>query len=427
MKTLALMVGAAIFIGLRVANSAEAPSAIGDLRREIAALREAQAAEIAAIQARTEARIAAIEARLAAASPASIPPAPPLAAASPPSATPAPTWQISGDLRLRYEGNFGAANIPDRERGVLRARLGARYDINEWLSAGARLTTGDADDPNSSDVTLTGFDDDLDTGLDLAYLRAHRGGFDAYGGKIPNPFARTELVWDGDVNPEGLSLAWDRALAAGKLRLTGLYFLIDEQAAGAESDMLGVQASLEKRATDVFSFELAAAYYDYTLGSIAGADAGDFRSNQMAPGGAGYLSDFNLMDVIAAFTLAGEHRPPLRVGVDVVRNFGAATDADTGYAVDLTLGALQQPHDWRLGYGYALAETDAVFAAFSQDNLPLATNYRQHALSFEWLLAARVTMSATWYHFRVNDLAGPPAGASPDWAERVRLNLQTQF
>jgi hypothetical protein len=73
--------------------------------------------------------------------------------------------------------------------------------------------------------------------------------------------------------------------------------------------------------------ELAVGNYDYSLRSLAGGDAGDFRSNLFA--GGRYLSDFNLLDVIAALTWNGlGEKWPVRIVGDYVYNYGAGPDLD---------------------------------------------------------------------------------------------------
>src|SRR3546814_18442064 len=86
----------------------------------------------------------------------------------------------------------------------VRCRLGATWAASDRITVGARLATGDADNPNSSDVQLSDWLDDLDVSLDMAYLRYDFDRLSLYGGKMPQPFARTDLVWDGDVNPAGI-------------------------------------------------------------------------------------------------------------------------------------------------------------------------------------------------------------------------------
>jgi hypothetical protein len=420
MKSLTLCLMTLLACGQATAAELSAET-LEKLRAEIAAVRSEQDAQIAEIRRRTEERIGAIEATLRASGD-----VPALAStAVKAAASPFPKLTLTGDFRLRYEGNWSSQTTPARDRGVLRARLGGRYELMDWLTVGARLATGDPDDPNSTDITLSDFADDLSATLDQAYLQVHRGKLDVYGGKIPNPFTRTELVWDGDVNPEGVGGSWSTPLAGGSIaRISGLYFLVNEQAAGPDSKMSGVQLGLGSLEWQGWGFDLAAAYYDYELAGIVGADAGDTRTNLLAPGGTQYLSDFNLFDVVGSATYSTANPAwPLKVLGNFVRNSGAATDADTGYSVDFSIGRASQQDDLRFTYGYSVAETDAVLAAFSHDNTSLGTNYRQHTLALDYVAWRNVVLNGSWYHYRLDDVGT----GSVEWLDRLRLNFLIQF
>jgi hypothetical protein len=412
---------------------AQSSAASDDVTRQIQELR-AEQARIGEQQRRVEEALRALEARVASSGAPS-----PGAVATSGSTIPAPTAQasvastsadnsklsVNGDLRFRGQGDYGNRDGADRDSTQIRARLGATYAIDDRVTVGGRLVTGDADDPNSTDVTLSNFDDDLQASLDLAYVQLNLGELKVYGGKIPQPFSRTELVWDGDVNPQGASAVYKHALGnGGAFRANGLFFVVDEQAAGPESTMLGAQLGYESPSPGDWRYDFSAAYYDYRLGSTAGGDAGDFRGNLLDADG-GYLSDFDLGDVIVGATWAGlGERWPLRLVGDYVKNFGAATNEDTGWGVDLILGRTSKPHDWRITYGYSRAETDAVFAAFSHDNTSIATNYRLHALTLDYVPTPKTQISAIWYHYQPDTPASP---IDDDWLERFRLYFLVNF
>lgn len=335
---------------------------------------------------------------------------------------------VGGDLRLRYEHNWGAADARDRGRGAVRARLEAAYAVNDWLTAGGRIVTGDPDDPNSADISVSGFADDLNVALDQAYLRARLGQATLWGGKFANPFIKSDLVWDGDVSPQGAAATLEAPLGEGvAVRLAGLYFLVDESVAGPNSDMIGGQAELAFQPSADWKARLSAAYYGYSLRSMAGGDAGDFRSNLIGPDGR-YRSDFDLIDAIVSLDYLGLGKGwPLQLSAEYVQNLGAATDADTGYTLGLSLGQVSRARGWKLGYSYMVAETDAVLAAFSHDNIDLATNYLLHALSVDHALTDDIILNASLYHFRIKDPLGPGIGLPRDWRDRLRLHLLVKF
>lgn len=423
-----------------------------------------QIAEMKAEQARAGARIAQLEAQLAAAQPGNAQTPAPAAAApvmqqasrassspvlfqtaqytpgaaapvnpaggSAPGPLPASVpskLTVNGDLRERYESNFGRTGVRDRDRGVLRARLRAAYAVNRWLTIGGQLGTGDNDDPNSTDQTLGNFVDDLTVSLDQAYMRGTFGDLTLVAGKIPQPFVRTELVWDGDVNPQGVSGAYRLPLGGGaSAKAVGMYFLIDEATGGEDSRMIGGQLQLETAASAPVKVELAASYYDYRLSSLAGGDTGDFRTNRFAAGQ--YLSDFNLLNLIGAVQFNGLGESwPVRIVADYVHNFGATTDQDSGFGVDLLFGRGSKVHDWRFGYGYAETGVDAVLAAFSHDNTDLATNYRQHTLLVDYVVVPNVILNATYYRYQAKSPLFTPAFSASEWANRLRLNMLVNF
>lgn len=423
-KPVAARVAALSIAALGVAPAFAQSSAEADeIRAQIQALR-AEQARINEQQRKTEETLRALEARLAV--PASAAPASEIAAQAAPAAAPAKSkLAVTGDLRLRGQGDYGNQDGVDRKSSQVRARLGATYAVNDRVTIGGRLVSGDADDPNSTDVTLSNFDDDFQVSVDLAYAQLNFGDLKLYGGKIPQPFTRTDLVWDGDVNPQGASAVYKHALGnGGAFRANALFFVVDEQAAGPESTMLGGQLGYDSPSLGSWKYDVSAAYYDYKLGSTTGGDSGDFRTNLLNPDGS-YLSDFNLGDLIVGATWSGlGDRWPVRFVGDYVKNFGAETDADTGWGADLMIGRASKPRDWRITYGYSQAETDAVFAAFSHDNTTIATNYKLHALTFDYVPTPKTQISAIWYHYKPDNAL---TAIDDDWLERFRLFFLVNF
>jgi hypothetical protein len=233
-------------------------------------------------------------------------------------------------------------------------------------------------------------------------------------------------VWDGDVNPQGIAANYGIPVGGGALKFSGLYFLVDHSVAGSDSSMLGAQIGLDIPLTEHFGFELSAARYDYSLPGVAGADAGDFRSNLIGPGGR-YVSDFDLIDVITSTTFRGWERWPVRLTGEYVNNRGARTPGDTGYSIELSAGQALERGDWRFGYGYSVAEVDAVLAAFSHDNTTIATNYRQHTVFVNYAFMDNIVLDATLYRYRPYDAAFSGANDPADWMNRLRVNFQVGF
>lgn len=345
------------------------------------------------------------------------------------------TVKFFGDFRLRYENTVNqdlpALPSPDikraRNRGVVRFRAGGTAAVNGLLTFGARLATGSSGDPNTADATLGAFVDDFEFSLDKIYLALNHGGLFVTGGKFGNPFVRTDLVWDGDVNPQGVAGSYT-FLRGGSVtpRLAGIYSIIDEQSLAKDSYMAGVQFVLPVQLAPEWHFSVAAAYYDYSIHSLINADAGDTRSNYLNPDATAYMSDFDLFDAIATVRYSGlGGRYPVRLVGDFVKNLGAASDEDAGFMVDLFVGRASQKHDRRFRYGYSQAETDAVLAAFSNDNTTIASNYRQHTVTIDYVPIEQTTLNLTWYLFRRKSVIDP--SVENDFISRLRLNAVVSF
>lgn len=145
--------------------------------------------------------------------------------------TPITELEIYGDARMRYEYRGGrtggapqAAPAPgvagfhdwqERERDRYRLRLGIRgVLIDDWFF-GVRLET--STNPRSTNVTFNDdsqvngpFSKDSDRlSVGQAYL-GYRGFKDVTltAGRMPQPLVTTLMVWDADINPEGLAEQW---------------------------------------------------------------------------------------------------------------------------------------------------------------------------------------------------------------------------
>jgi Putative porin len=147
--------------------------------------------------------------------------------------TPLTELELYGDARVRYEVRSGETARPDpvnppgdtfqRDRARYRLRIGLRGTlVDDWFF-GIRLET--ATNPRSTNVT---FGDDTaagpgpfaknsdSIGVGQAYL-GYKGikGLTLVAGKMQNPFVTTSMVWDPDINPEGLAEQYKYTIKLG--------------------------------------------------------------------------------------------------------------------------------------------------------------------------------------------------------------------
>ncbi len=342
---------------------------------------------------------------------------------------------FGGDFRVRHEittkqepTTAGSAVFDGaRNREVVRFRFGINRKINGLFNFGARLATGSPDDPNTTDITMGDFFNDLTISLDRAYMEMKYKGLFLTGGKFANPYLTTELVWDGDVNLQGFGASHTFS-GLGKItpRLTGVYSIIDEQTIRDDSYLLGGQVEFGISASPDVSLRLGGGYYDYTINSLVNAGSGDILSNRLDSTRTGYFSDFDLIDVVATVDHRGlSQRFPFRFVGNYVKNQGA-DDKNTGFGLDLFLGQASKKHDLRFQYGYTQTETDAVLAAFSHDNTTLATNYDQHTVAVDYVVVDNTILNVTWYYYRLHEAPGSTS-VQNDFFSRLRLNALVKF
>ena len=151
--------------------------------------------------------------------------------------------ELYGDIRLRYQYNGGETDSTpvappgpgvagthdwqERERERYRLRLGLRGTLLDDWFFGLRLETNAGN--RSTNVT---FGDDASSsspggggpfakGSDTVYVGQAYGGYKGFpgftftGGRMPNPLLSTRMVWDPDINPEGLAEQWKHTFTIG--------------------------------------------------------------------------------------------------------------------------------------------------------------------------------------------------------------------
>lgn len=144
--------------------------------------------------------------------------------------------EIYGDMRVRYEYRAGrtsdeqplaapGAGIAagrdwqERQRERYRLRLGIRGTLMDDWFFGLRFET--SSNPRSTNVTFGDdsasgpFAKNSDTiGVGQAYL-GYSGLRDVRltAGRMPNPLVTTLMVWDADINPEGIAEQWKHSFS----------------------------------------------------------------------------------------------------------------------------------------------------------------------------------------------------------------------
>ena len=307
-----------------------------------------------------------------------------------------PEWtsriKVSGDIRLRAEGEMygddneeldllyfdfadindgGNGNInlvEDRQRMRLRARLKIAAKIVQGLKAEFRLATGSTSNPVSLNESLGDYFVSDSIILDRAYLQYDKNDFEGFnwltlaGGRMPNPHFSTDLVWDSDVNFEGVASTFrldisggeDDVFAADEQNRT-MYFTLGafpvQEIELSEKDkwLFSAQIGALFISDSQSEFEVAISYYDYHniegKRNSQGSDVFDYTAPDFMQGGNslfeisnpvdpndppskfGLVSDYDLLNVTLRYDIAHFSPMHLILTADYVKNIGYDADA----------------------------------------------------------------------------------------------------
>lgn len=325
---------------------------------------------------------------------------------------------IKGDIRPRFEA-IDEDGEEERQRGRFRIRVGMTADVNDNVRAIVQLASG-GDNPVSTNQT---FDDGFsrkDIGIDLAYVDwAPKEGMHVFAGKMKNPFFRPgghALIWDSDLNPEGLALSYEKRAFFGTLA----NFSVEERSAADDSLLMAAQAGLKFDAAEGNVVTVGVGYFDYseTAGNSPFYD-GNPRGNSVENGN--LVFDYGQLELFAQLdTKLGDI--PVSVFADYVQNSDADTN-DTGYAFGATFGKASAPGTWEGSIAYQDLEADAVIATFTDSDFGGGgTDASGFTLKAKYALADNWTFGGTLFLNEVEE----NIGNEHDYT-RLQLDLEFKF
>jgi hypothetical protein len=276
--------------------------------------------------------------------------------------------------------------------------------VNDEWDVGLRIVSG-TEDPVSSNQDLTNGFTTKDIWLDWGYLDYHPGaikGLHVVGGKMKNPFycvGKNQLVWDGDLSPEGVAGAYKTALGEStELFANGGGFWIrkdegDEGGQGLWGAQVGLTQALEgvKVTGGISYFDYGGVQGDPTL-NYKGKSSGNIFENGV------YVSDFNIIELFGELGFSLMDIPMGFFGNFVCNTGAEHTSEDQGYMMGYTFNKAKDPGTWQAGYNYRRIEKDAVVGAFNDsDFIGGGTDGHGHELTFKYIVAKNVATSVGYF------------------------------
>jgi len=346
------------------------------------------------------------------------------------------------------------------ESFFVRARLGMNAKINDTVSAGLRLTTGNTNQPVVTVQTLGTGDNKYTFVLDRAFLRLQPAPWlDLIGGRIPNPFLHTELVWAPDLGLEGFAGTVRQKVGAITPWFTAGAFPLQDLGSSTRNKWLyAAQGGLDWKLTPSLRSRIGLAYYDYSNvtgihnPSTGNTHVNDYTAPQYVQKG---NTLFNIADTTtnpnaALFALAPEYRLVNLTGTldllaydpyhvmftgDYVQNIGYdqanvlarsglnVAPRTKGYLAKIAVGKpeLAEAGDWLVQFGYRYLQRDAVIDGFTDPDFHLGgTDAKGYTLYLAYTFGRNAYASLKW--MSANAIDNPPLAI-----DVLQLDLNVRF
>ncbi|NTU68293.1 MAG: hypothetical protein HGB02_05355 [Chlorobiaceae bacterium] len=346
----------------------------------------------------------------------------------------------TGDVRFRYESHqnkYDGANVDySNDRWRTRVRFGVNAWINEELSAGVSISTGDKTNYESS-VSRNQSYSTLFNGksiwLNEAYIDYHpmNYGFDGQVNVIlgKRDVAKTlvrvdDMLYDGDLTFEGATMQYGKA-ADGKEKdglvfIAGYYFLdqvstsydtatkINDPAKENDPFMTVVQLAYKGEFNDM-SYMLGVSDHNFrNIKHIGAVDAKAETKNVM-------VDDRNIVELFG--TVGGDltETLPWQLRGQYAHNTGenAVKNEKNAWLAGLSIGNAKQPGQWALDFNYNRIEKDSVFPFFTDSDRKVGsynTGTQGWEVGATYHLVQNMTVGAKYYnYYQIHSLeAGNP-------------------
>lgn len=334
-----------------------------------------------------------------------------------------PEWvrktKVSGDLRLRYEGIYNreqrqidgsTEDLPTRDRYRIRARLFFDSQVTDDISTHFMLCTNQDENREATTTNQSFADDFNDKGIYFhrayaTYSPSWFEGLQLTAGKFKNTFLHTDIMWDPDVNPEGVyeRYQYRRLEAFQPFVHLGQMVLNEENVETDDAALFINQLGFDWDIGPV-SWTFAASYYDWSnlhnteFLHLAEYKGGGGNTFTLEDGVLQYLYDYNLMEALSFFSFKlGPVSTKLMFDYIVNTADDVPSDQDTAYFAGFKLGKEKKQGDMSLFYKYARIEKDSVIGSLNDQDF-YGANRKGHKVKFRYLVFDQVTFATAYFH-----------------------------
>ena len=362
-----------------------------------------------------------------------------------------PSWiqkmKFKGDLRIRYQSeekdttkSTGSVTNSARERARIRFRLGGEAKPAQDWKVFWRLDSGGTTDPRSTNSTM---DDNFSAkGINLgrAYMKyTPMSELNIIAGKMDLKEALWtpgDLLWDGDINPEGATIALDTSFGSSvSAWLKTSYFVLEEMSSGDDPSLVVIQPGLTVDASDNVTVKGALSYYAFNglEGMATSQITGGSGTNSTIGTTPVYKYDYDSWGMSCEVGINLQEDAEVRELINYVSLFGDyitnsdPSEENNGYMFGVKFGdkKTKNPGMWQVKALYRELEKDAwVDFLGDSDFLGGDTNAKGFELIFNYALAKNVTLGLDYYR---TETAKVPVGGSKEEQDLIQIDCVLKF
>jgi hypothetical protein len=303
------------------------------------------------------------------------------------------TIDWDGDLRLRYDSTDEEGEAK-RDRFRFRARFGFASEFSDKVQFSVRLATSDGD-PVSTNLDFGDGFSSKDIAIDRIFVNWNAlNDLDVAFGKMGRPWFRAggnALLWDSDLNPEGVIAKWSSKMFFASLGS----FIVDERSAGDDSFLYSIQAGFDKRFSETSRFVISAAYFDYT-NTIGNPPfyLNKAKGNSVDADG-NFIYDYDIVEISTEYVTVIGDWPFSAYGVWAQNT--AVDIQDTAFAVGVKVGVVDAPGQMQFSYAWYDTEADAVMGIFTDSDFGGGnTDSRGHFIKARYGLTRNIALNGTF-------------------------------
>ncbi len=365
-------------------------------------------------------------------------------------------WNWKGDVRERYESQLTntttVTDTPGSSRARTRVRLGVYPWINEELSAGVQISTGN-DTPAetiSRNQNFGSLFQPKSIYLNEEFVDYHPMSYGLNGkvnlivGKreVASTLVRIDnLVYDSDLTFEGATLQYgkdsDGKDKDGLIAVAGYYTLNSWSSTTVTDPALMIGQLAYKGELNEMSYTVGGAYNMYRsvqnisiTGDKAAIGTDTNGAYYSAPTPAAYPnSRYNIAELFGKIGGQLTDTLPWKVYGQYAHNTASnakaiAYNRKNAWLAGVSLGEAKQVGEWALDAKYDHIERDAVFPLFTDSDRKVGTivNVKGFEVAGTYHLVQNLTVGARYFHYsNIDKVAGDPT------LHQVQLDALVKF